>query len=1295
MLTIPANYHRIDGSDLKPTYGAKLLGSANPSEWLTVAVCVRHRTDGPPLPDHAHWMATPPGKRKFLSSEEFAAKHGAAQADIDAIVQFALSQGLTVGGTSVIGRTVLLSGTVEQVSRAFAVDLWSYQSPIGAYRGHDGDVYVPDVLAEIVPAVFGLDNRRAGYHSSMGDPSGATSTTPPAVAQLYNFPPVPPTINHQTIGVIEFNQETRGGWIQSDIDSTLFEFGLTTSTTPENVSVTGSNNPGSASQPNDPDGEVLLDICVAAAVAPGAKIKVYWGSDTTSAMDWLAVLTAVVAGPPDVLSCSWVLSGADDELSLAQVNQISAQFKALASMGVTVFAACGDDGARSKGRDGKAHLQYPGSDPWVTSCGGTTISTVPSFVEWVWNDFDPNPDETTRPQATGGGVSALFTGSLPPWQQAVSVPPSIRDGVTIGRGVPDVAGNASLNSGYQLTLYGEFNGLSGGTSAVAPLYAGLTARINASLPGNVGFLNPTLYAFKDTVCRDINDQLFPGSPPDNSVPAFSDPDSGLFFQAVTGYPSGPGWDACTGLGVIDGAALLSALQSVFHQDCQFIVDRTEIGKDEVKETLTGSQPGLIANAFYIVVDGFNAAALHIVASDLTGTPVQKPVFVASVPGLTVVATALLAEDVSLPVTPQRFTWVCAAQFDTSLSAFSTVPVPVTLTASIAGLTSPPATIELIGDADPYELDGPTWWLSTDLRVFQVTTGGSLQGLAAVILQNSGNAQVDAPSFIQSVIAGFNANTTQPPNHPFDLISIDEQAAQVTLNQFNPSTSTTPVYNFAMARVRYQATVPSSLVRVFFRIFQAATTSTAYGPQTYGSVSNSGVSASGKIAVFGVDGADNVVAIPCFASARVLDPTTLDQQNDDANVVLTGIPPSPSGGVAYLYFGCWLDINQPATTTAVPKSPLSADSANPWANGSESILAAITGKHQCLVAEISYDAGPVQAGETPASSDKLAQRNLAVVASGNPGGPSAHRVPHTFDIRPTPAALAARGRPDELMILWGSTPAGSVATIYLPAVNAAEVLELAARMYTTHQLEFVDDHTLQCSTGGVTWIPIPQASGANFAGLLTLDLPPTVRRGEAYTIVVRQVTDVTELLDKPDARPVSGEERRVLGSFQISIPVGVEEELLDSEESLLSIMRWVRQEKVPGDRWSPVLDRYVAQIAQRVEGFGGDPDKIPPSPTGSWYHPPDGFGSLVVTFTDKAGGSVNDFADVFLQQLNLPDHREIRRWRTGVPLSVRDLRRADTGIYEIQVLSDHYKAVARFVTIEDGQVTRVALVLEPK
>lgn len=1135
----------------------------------------------------------------FQRGVRFAAWRSAARPD--AVVGFARSHGLEVPEITVVGRTVVLSGTIEQVNDAFHVTLNHYQSDAGPFRSHEGPIHAPNELADVIVAVFGLNTWTEGRHNNGGDPSGATVLTPQTVAQLYNFPATPPDASGAVIGVIEFSSSMLGigdgpcGWNPTDVNDTLFFWsGVNKSFAPEDVPVTGTNNVGDKFNPHEPDSEVLLDICVAEAIAPGARVRVYWGSDTTSANDWLKVLNYILAESPanlpHALSNSWVLAPGDDALGMsnAQVKELSSKFQSLAALGVTVFSASGDDGSRCLLTDGNAHVQYPASDQWVTSCGGTTISTNPSFVEWVLNDTNPN---TSRPFATGGGVSAIFP--IPPWQQLVSVPPSINPGNAIGRGVPDVAGNASVTSGYNLTLYGN-QIQNGGTSAVAPLYAGLAALLFTRLGSRIGFLNPTLYSFRDAVCRDINDQLFPGSPQTNGVPAYSDPNTGKSWPATKGYPTGPGWDACTGLGVINGGALLAALQGVFAKNLQFILDRTEFGEAEVSATLTSASPGVIPNAFYVVVDGFSATDLGIAPSDLYPSPPSvAPVFSASVSGMSIAATGLLAEDVSLPPKiPQRFTWVCSANFKTDLSAFNPTPpppIPVTLMAKIQGV-SDSATVDLVAQADPYELDGAVSWLSTDLRVFQMASGSSLPGLPAVTLKNTGDPQTDAPTFIKAVIDGLNGNSA-PPN-AFDQISTDEQVSEVTLD-WNPSS---PVYNFAVARVRYQSNVASSKVRAFFRLYRAATTSTAYEPQTYAAVSNSGVSMSGLIPVFGVDGGGDLVAIPCFADQRVTPGTSLSTQTDDKNVLLNGIQPAPGNGVAYVYFGCWLDINQ-AMTGAVPKSPVPAGSANPWANGSQSVLAAITGQHQCLIAEISYDADPVQDGETPASSDKLAQRNLAVVQSANPGNPASHRIPHTFDIRPT-AKLAAGAPVDELMIDWGNTPRGSSARLYLPSVGAAAVLDLAAEMYPTHRLRQVDSSTLQCPTGGATWVPVPQGGGSNFAALLTVDLPATVRKGQAFTIVVRQVTSDTgaRQFDRRSSSAATAT-RRVLGTFQLTIPVSTEEALLEPEERLLAIMRWIEEGIPANDRWSPVVARYVAQIADRVQGFGGDPGQILPSPTG--------------------------------------------------------------------------------------------------
>jgi kumamolisin len=715
MNPIPSNYRRLAGSELRPPPDARLVGPANPTETITVRLCLRVRPDGSPLPGHEAWAATPPGQRDFPSDEEFEARHGAAPRDLAAIAAFARAHGLAVGQTSVAGRTVVLSGTAARVSRAFAVELGRYESPRGTYRSHDGFIHLPQEIADVVVAVFGLTDARVGGHNTQGDPPGAASFLggPPQVAQLYHFPAPPPGITAQTIGIIEF----AGGWQQSDIDDTItgnpniegwaawLPAGVPAliPPTPVDVPVTGSNNPGL-----DPraDGEVMLDICTAGSVAPGAHIRIYWGAAEVVASDWQAVLTAIIDDHqrPSVLTTSLYLCNGDDsntlrlfQISQSQVDALSGCFQALAVLGVTVLAASGDDGARSLTTDGLRHVQYPGSDPWVTSCGGTSIALVqepapwifPNDAEWVWNDTAPSG----QPMATGGGVSACFTGSLPAWQQVVGVPASLNDNTTIGRGVPDVAGNASQNTGYLVIVNGAFTGPLAGTSAVAPLYAGLMAIVNANLSEPVGFLNPTLYAFRDTVCLKIYDGDIPGSPQDNGVPAYQDPNSGHAYPAVGGYPSRYVWDACTGLGTIDGSRLLAVLQSVYAKNCWLVPESGGgIGENRVAATLSGTSPGVIANAYFLLVEGFTPADLGITAADLSGTPGVVPVLTCSRAGMTVTATGLEAEDPSLPADhPQQFTWVCAAEFDTSLAAFAGVteadPVWVSLTAAISGLSA--------------------------------------------------------------------------------------------------------------------------------------------------------------------------------------------------------------------------------------------------------------------------------------------------------------------------------------------------------------------------------------------------------------------------------------------------------------------------------------------------------------------------------------------------------------------------------------------------------------------------------
>ena len=159
MPEIPADYRALEASEEKPRPGAKRIGPADPGEVFTVSVRVRRRPDAPPLPDVADFAATPRRARQQLSREDFAARYGASEEDLEKITRFARAHGLEVVESSIPRRTVVLKGTAAQMSQAFAVDLGRYEGAEGTYRGREGAVHVPSDLAGIVEGVFGLDNR--------------------------------------------------------------------------------------------------------------------------------------------------------------------------------------------------------------------------------------------------------------------------------------------------------------------------------------------------------------------------------------------------------------------------------------------------------------------------------------------------------------------------------------------------------------------------------------------------------------------------------------------------------------------------------------------------------------------------------------------------------------------------------------------------------------------------------------------------------------------------------------------------------------------------------------------------------------------------------------------------------------------------------------------------------------------------------------------------------------------------------------------------------------------------------
>jgi kumamolisin len=518
-----------------------MVGAVDPHERILVTVLVRRRPSSQGLTAMIEGLgARPPHARQHMSREAFAATHGADPADLEQVEEFAHEHGLDVVEASAAQRRVVLSGTVEACSTAFGVSLARYEHPGGSYRGRTGPVHVPDDLTPIIEGVFGLDDRpQARPHFRFADETrgavkphaNGSSYTPPQLAQLYDFP-ADSNGNGQCIGIIELG----GGYRTADLRAYFARLGISKPRI-KSLSVDGGHNHPTG-DPQSADAEVMLDIEVAGAVAPGATIVVYFAPNTDAG--FLDAMTAAIhdtRNHPSVISISW---GAPEAAWTAQAMQAMDQaFQDAAVLGVTVCCAAGDDGSSDirdpRDDDGLLHADFPASSPYALACGGTRLQgsghTIASEV--VWN-------EGRTGGATGGGVSEVF--ALPSWQAGADVPPSGNPGGHIGRGVPDVAGDADPVTGYQIQVDGQ-QGVIGGTSAVAPLWAGLVALLNQRLGQAVGYLNPVLYSLPLT------------------AGAFHDITTG--DNDITGhhgsYAARPGWDACTGWGTPDGAKLLQAL----------------------------------------------------------------------------------------------------------------------------------------------------------------------------------------------------------------------------------------------------------------------------------------------------------------------------------------------------------------------------------------------------------------------------------------------------------------------------------------------------------------------------------------------------------------------------------------------------------------------------------------------------------------------------------------------------------------------------------------------------------------
>ncbi len=509
------------GSERTIPAGAVETGACDENETATVTVIVRAKS--PSTEKAAKLAAEAPKDRKYLTRAELAEEHGATHADIEAVERFAREYGLNVVSSSRARRTVELSGTIAALSAAFGTELRSYRLREGTFRGRSGALSLPAALAPRVTGVFGLDNRpqaRAQVRRRVRPAAAASGTyTALQVAQAYAFPGEYDGTG-QTIAILELG----GGYGAQDLATYFSQLGVAEPSV-TSVSVDSATNVPDR-DPNGADAEVLLDIEVAGAIAPKAKIVVYFAPNTDQGfLDAVTTIVHDTANAPTIMSISW--GGPESTWTAQSFTNFDAAFADAATIGMTVTVAAGDNGSSDGVSDGLAHVDFPASSPHVLACGGTSLvangATISS--ETVWNDGSSGG-------ATGGGISDAF--ALPAWQQNANVPPSVNAGAHVGRGVPDIAGNADPQTGYDVYVDGS-SGVVGGTSAVAPLWAGLIARLNQAAGKPLGFVNPTLYANPSAL-----DDIVSGN---NGA-----------------YSAGPGWDACTGLGTPNGTRLLALVE---------------------------------------------------------------------------------------------------------------------------------------------------------------------------------------------------------------------------------------------------------------------------------------------------------------------------------------------------------------------------------------------------------------------------------------------------------------------------------------------------------------------------------------------------------------------------------------------------------------------------------------------------------------------------------------------------------------------------------------------------------------
>jgi len=529
------------GSSIPQPEPSAVISSIDTNRLIEInVILVRPIYQGLTLQDYADAVIA--GTKPVLDHAQFESAFGISQSDLDAVAEFAVAYGLSEKWRSASAGYIKLQGTVNCANSAFGITLETVNTGSRTYRSYQGEISVHSDIAHKILHVMGLDTYMTIVkHSRRYDPSISSQITaatvnlsPTQVAGAYKFPSGSGSGCH--VGIVEVD----GGYTQSDVNNSFALFGVTPPTIVD-ISVNGGANYGATGSASS---ETMLDIVCCGGVAPAATLYMYFGPTYATLADGLTAIYDTVnaavsdtINDPSVVSVSYGFGQSYWDAITGLVAAFEATFQAGIVKGISICVASGDDGAQGRS-DAAPSVGYPGGSPYCICTGGTSlqISGTTIISETVWN------------QGNGGTGGGITTFALPSYQTGLgltatpyTIGPGTPQALTY-RGAPDLAANSDPATGYRFYVNGRLYQY-GGTSAAAPLIAGLIAIINANLSTRIGFLNSKIYtngsAFTDITVGD------------NCCIGLQD----------TGWAATAGWDACTGMGSPIGTSIQALYQT--------------------------------------------------------------------------------------------------------------------------------------------------------------------------------------------------------------------------------------------------------------------------------------------------------------------------------------------------------------------------------------------------------------------------------------------------------------------------------------------------------------------------------------------------------------------------------------------------------------------------------------------------------------------------------------------------------------------------------------------------------------